>query len=168
MLTSKFQPVRVGWQAEACQAELAERGERSATQHVQRDRAVSSNEIDSERLGLRVLERARFHRRLATDLFQPPREQRREGEAWQKIRQFHPADLENHQRNGARDQAGGGIDRIHQTVRGEKRLRVKLAGEVMALRKMKTGNADSADGQPNIFTKPVMARPSITALTASS
>src|ERR1039458_6588458 len=69
------------------------------------------------------------HNTDSDNLFQPPREQQRDGESRQKIRQFDPADLKNHQRNGARDQAGGGIDRINQSVRGEKRFRVKLAGE---------------------------------------
>ena len=62
-------------------------------------------------------------------LFEQPREQRRDGERRQKIRQFHLAHLKNHQRDGAGDQPGGGVDGICQLAGFKKRLGVKLAGQ---------------------------------------
>ena len=54
-----------------------------------------------------------------------------------------------------------------QMMRLQKRRGIKMAREVMALKKINTGTAASATGQRKIFTKLIIARPSITAFTAS-
>ena len=61
-------------------------------------------------------------------LFEQPREQWRDSERRQVIRQFHLAHLKDHQRDGAGDQPGGGVDGIKQLAFLKKRQGVKLAG----------------------------------------